>query len=828
MLTLVTVLIMLALGRLVGPVHPDVAAALLVLAAVCLAPAAWADLAPVEGEYRAAFPAAVAYSIATAVYLGGLGPVRRHGGRPDRRQCGRRWAAAVGRGAGGFGGGSRGAAGRPRGKAGAGMALRPEGRVMRRWALGALTVLGLLLALSAAPSDVRAVGSDPPTSLTIDKDGNFSFVIPASYTATGAAICRTTYSSWTLPPPASRNCHYLAAADLSLDSSANTYSGDWGSDWSATGRWHFYAFRTSSAYDYVTYYPAPRPFIYAVRDSGHLRYIIGGYTGETYSADIWKCNAEKTIPLSVSESGCSHKTGAATPGTIHTEALPGTWDASEEYYIYLRGGNSSAQYTWKSLIYNTDDYPSQRSCTQTLANYTTLTSLGGVAGQTVTASATLDGDPTTAPCQNWEGRPVDYYPVTVTGGGVYIRLRRAEGSPLDGRLVIWSSGDPFSLEQTYLYPGSNLSGGEAALAASLEAGTYVVGVLSQHLFTSDATAKGGGYTLTVERVQPRFQALTGQGPDASVTWSIPTGGAYLTLETSYKEASAAAWNTPQAVTTAGLSTQTQSITGLDGDTPYNARARFAHGAYATVDWVQLPITRFPAPFMNEDVESEETPGGRVRLTLNWAPGPAEVTGAGKEDKVTYEFRRQGNGEALVKKVANALQTNVVVDRENWRTLTFSVRAIYGDGTVTTVNYLGEEFEIPADERWYTSWSDPVSHRIGPAVLPVDEELPDLEPIAAVSDTIRGLQELVRIPEEDQRTETWALFLCLVLAVSFGGIAWVGTGATNGGVILGAVVFFSIWSGMGPLWFGVHPAPAFLPLVAAMMMGGVMAALRMRV
>ena len=34
--------------------------------------------------------------------------------------------------------------------------------------------------------------------------------------------------------------------------------------------------------------------------------------------------------------------------------------------------------------------------------------------------------------------------------------------------------------------------------------------------------------------------------------------------------------------------------------------------------------------------------------------------------------------------------------------------------------------------------------------------------------------------------------------------------------------------MGPLWFGVHPAPAFLPLVAAMMMGGVMLALRMRV
>ena len=196
--------------------------------------------------------------------------------------------------------------------------------------------------------------------------------------------------------------------------------------------------------------------------------------------------------------------------------------------------------------------------------------------------------------------------------------------------------------------------------------------------------------------------------------------------------------------------------------------------------------------------------------------------------MTYEFRRQGSGETMVKNVANALQTNVTVDRENWRTLTFSVRAIYGDGTATTVNYQGEEFSIPAAERWYTPWSVPVSHRIGPDVLPVDEELPDREPIAAVSDTIRGLQELVRVPEEDQRTETWALFLCLVMAVSFGGIAWVGTGATNGGVILGAVVFFSIWSGMGPLWFGVHPAPAFLPLVAAMMMGGVMAALRMRV
>ena len=156
-----------------------------------------------------------------------------------------------------------------------------------------------------------------------------------------------------------------------------------------------------------------------------------------------------------------------------------------------------------------------------------------------------------------------------------------------------------------------------------------------------------------------------------------------------------------------------------------------------------------------------------------------------------------------------------------------MRAIYGDGTVTTVNYLGEEFSIPAAERWYTPWSDPVSHRVGPDVLPVDEELPDLEPIAAVSDTIRGLLELVRIPEEEQRTETWALFLCLVLAVSFGGVAWVGTGATNGGVILGR----------GLLWHlerdGTamvrRPPRAGLPApVAAMMMGGVMLALRMRV
>ena len=707
---------------------------------------------------------------------------------------------------------------------------------MGRWALGALTLLGLLLVLLAALPDVQAhsVGSSPPTALTIDKDGNFSFDVPDTYTATGAAICRggLYHSGWTLPPASGRNCRYLAAADLTLDSSTNVYSGSWGSDWDATKWWHFFAFRTSSSYDHITYYPAPNVSIYAVRDSGDLRYRLTGYSAETYSAGIWKCTSAKTIPLSVGESGCSHKTGAATLSTIHTEALPGTWDSSAKYYVYLRGGSSRDSYTWKSIIYSTTDYPSQRSCTQTLANYTTLTSLGDVTGQTVTASATLDGDLETAPCQTWEGRPMDYYPITVTGGGVDIRLRRAEGSPLDGRLVIWSSGgDPFSLQQTRLYDGQTLPDGEAALAAALSAGTYVVGVSARHFFANNATAGGGGYTLTVERVQPRFQALTGQGPDAGITWGIPIGSPQLTVETSYKEATAETWTISGTTATGDWRSRssTQSISGLDWDTSYNARARFAQGAaYATLDWVQLPITRFPAPFMNEDVESEDAPGGRVRLTLNWAPGPAEVTGDDKEDKVAYEFRRQGNGETMVRNVANALQTNVVISRENWRTLTFSVRAIYGDGTVTTVNYLGEEFSIPAAERWYTSWSVPVSHRIGPDVLPVDDELPDREPIAAVSDTIRGLLELVRVPEEDQRTETWALFLCLVLAVSFGGVAWVGTGATNGGVILGAVVFFSIWSGMGPLWFGVHPAPAFLPLVAAMMMGGVMLALRMRV
>ena len=704
---------------------------------------------------------------------------------------------------------------------------------MRRITLAVCTVLGLALVLSAALPGVQAdsVGSIPPTDLTIDKDGNFSFDVPDTYTATGAAICPGPHhSGWSLPPASSWNCHYIAAADLTLDTGTNVYSGSWGSDWDAAKRWHFYGFRTSSSLDHIAYYPAPSVFIFAVLDSGDLRYRLTGYSEETYSADIWKCTAAKTIPLSVTETGCSHKTGAAAYNTVNEEDLPGTWNSSAKYYVYLRGGSSYDAYNWDSIIYSTTDYPSQRSCTQTLANYTTLTSLGDVTGQTVTAGATLDGDPETAPCQNWEGRPMDYYPVTVTGGGADIRLRRAEGSLLAGRLVIWSSdGDPFSLTQTRLYAGQSLPDGEAALAASLSAGTYVVGAGSRNYFTSGITARG--YTLTVERIQPRFQALTGQGPDASITWGIPIGSPDLTLETSYKGAAAETWPSSGTAATGSYSARsyTQSISSLNWDTAYNARARFAHGAaYATVDWVQLPITRFPAPFMNEDVESEETSGGRVRLTLNWAPGPAEVTGDDKEDKVTYEFRRQGNGETMVKDVANALQTNVTVDRQEWRTLNFSVRAIYGDGTVTTVNYLGEEFSIPAAERWYTPWSVPVSHRIGPDVLPVDEELPDLEPIAAVSDTIRGLLELVRVPEEEQRTETWALFLCLVLAVSFGGIAWVGTGATNGGVILGAVVFFSIWSGMGPLWFGVHPAPAYLPLVAAMMMGGVMAALRMRV
>ena len=704
---------------------------------------------------------------------------------------------------------------------------------MRPRVMAAYAVVGLLLVLLAAPSHVQShsQGSNAPSDLTFDKDGNFSFDVTSNVTAAGAAICpEPHHSGWTLPPSSSWNCHYLAAADLTLDTGTNTYSGDWGSDWDANQRWFFYAFRLASVLNHLTYFPAPGVSIHAVRDSGDLRYELTGYSPETYSADIWKCTAEKTIPLSVSETGCSHKTGATTLSTIHTEDLPGTWDDSEEYYIYLRGGGSYDVYNWASIIYNTDDYPAQRSCTQTLANYTTLTSLGDVAGQTVTAGATLDGDPTTAPCQDWEGRPVDYYPVTVTGGGADIRLRRAEGSTLDGRLLIWSGGlDPFSATQTRLYAGQTLPDGEAALTASLEAGTYVVGVSSWHYFTSATTAKGGGYTLTVERVQPRFHSLTGQGPDAGITWSFARGSPQLNLETSYKEASAETWSAPQTVVTNSGSTSAQTISGLAWDTLYNARARFAHGAgYATLDWVQLPITRFPAPYMNEDIESEEASGSRIRLTLNWAPGPAEVTGANQEDKVTYEFRRQGNGETVVKNVANALQTNVVVDRQEWRTLTFSVRAIYGDGTSTAVNYQGENFTIPTGERWYTSWSDPVSHRIGPDVLPVDDELPDLEPIAAVSDTIRGLLELVRVPEEEQRTETWALFLCLVLAVSFGGLAWAGTGATNAGVILGAVVFFSIWSGMGPLWFGVHPAPAFLPLVAAMMMGGVMAALRMRV
>ena len=500
---------------------------------------------------------------------------------------------------------------------------------MRRFLLTVGTVLGLALAVSPALPDVQAhsVGLNPPTDLTIDKDGNFSFDVPDTYTATGAALCRVGFyhSGWTLPPPASWNCHYIAAADLTLDTSTNVYSGSWGSDWDATRRWHFYAFRTSSSYDHITYYPAPTVTIYAVLDSGDLRYQLTGYSGETYSAGIWKCTAEKTIPLSVSETGCSHKTGAATVGLVNVEDLPGTWDAAAEYYIYLRGGSSRDSYTWKSIIYSTTDYPSQRSCTSTLANYTTLTSLGGVTGQTVTAGATLDGDPATAPCQNWEGRPMDYYPITVTGGGADIRLRRAEGSPLDGRLVIWSSGaDPFSLQQTRLYAGQYLLYGEAALAASLEAGTYVVGVGARYFFANNATAGGGGYTLTVERIQPRFQALTGQGPDANITWSITLGSPHLTVETSYKEASTETWTISGTASTGNWRTRssTQSITGLDWDTAYNARARFAHGAaYATLDWVQLPITRFPAPFMNEDVESEEVPGGRVRLTITGPPAP---------------------------------------------------------------------------------------------------------------------------------------------------------------------------------------------------------------
>ena len=186
----------------------------------------------------------------------------------------------LGRGVGGAGGGPRGVAGRPRGEAGPGMALRPEGRVMRPTILAACAVMGMLLVLLADLPDVQAhsVGTNPPTALTIDKDGNFSFDVPDTYTATGAAICPG------LPPPLRLDFAARFVVELPLHSGREPDLGHQHQRLLRKlgvrlGRHQTVALSTPFGHPLpLIILPTTPPRVslfYAVLDSGDLRYYLG-------------------------------------------------------------------------------------------------------------------------------------------------------------------------------------------------------------------------------------------------------------------------------------------------------------------------------------------------------------------------------------------------------------------------------------------------------------------------------------------------------------------------------------------------------------------------
>ena len=533
-----------------------------------------------------------------------------------------------------------------------------------------------------------------------------------------------------------------------------------------------------------------------------------------------------------------------------TSALSPTWlapgvSSSTDVTLTLTVNDGRASVTATATV-TVDPLP---ECTAVLLPAVDLGALGSAAGSVLPSAAgyagSLNGDVTTAICTDG-GYATQYFGFTLAeGGGVRLTAEsngHAVGHLTPEVLLLPAIGD------TPTFANGEADDNLGQLSMVLDAGSYIAQVRATEGIITGSDAGGGDYRFTARRIHPVQKALSFTGDQLKVIYGVSTSAPNMTLVVEYKKAAASSWATagPDAeYSNADGSSLVEVVqTGLMTNTGYDLRARYKYASsdvqYTLSSGSTTSNSRLAAPTRpnlgTPEYNAEGDPFS-VLIVASWnypqliledGSGSADwgfevdwgefVTFGGQSHQTSNQFTEDDVGKRLTVRVRAKIDCVDDDDKIDEPCALF-VRGL------TSFSDDDDRIPIAEGDVFYSAWSDNNVFVLTDAHDEIPTMIEDLDPeaFAPIVDAIDGVLAGMGVSRQSRRPETWAFFLCGIMAVGGGLGLFYATGGTKNFfwcACAGCFVFFMIWTFAGPSLFGVPPVFAYSTVMLPLFLGAV--------
>ena len=479
----------------------------------------------------------------------------------------------------------------------------------------------------------------------------------------------------------------------------------------------------------------------------------------------------------------------------------------------------------------TAGYNYELDCTPALSPSVSLGTLANNSGASVFSRGSLPSDRDDLPCTDADGRASKYFTFVIASGeagavwiGTYQGL-----STMRTDLLLRSGSDAYT--GTVLFQDKRAL--HSAVAAGLvSAGTYTLQLRSTVSVTESPTsARGGSYTVQLRRLSPSPGAINGFGNSILTTWDVGAlvsnnslNTVSLPVKIDYKDTSDTGWTskTTSVSPANGQRSLTTNITGITTGNTYQVRAAYTNSTtYVETDPFRVfgHVRLSPAPSgvqATSNMANEAT--GQHEVRVEWETTDFTVD---SDTRWGYWLRlNEGVPFANPSGYEHSQQHYFLYSEPGL--LNVEVRNQFRCTRSTgncDITYHGTDYEVPALGEWLTTWSAPATVRIpGPAEA-AGEGLTPEEPHAAVVQVISAAMDAAGVDSSAGASRSLAVLLCLALAFAVAFAVVKRFGMNLAPVVVATLVWYAVFAGLGPEFFGVPPALVIILIVVPLALGG---------
>ena len=530
-----------------------------------------------------------------------------------------------------------------------------------------------------------------------------------------------------------------------------------------------------------------------------------------------------TVISTQQTSGYSYTfTGLQTFTTYTVIVTPGSYDEGD----YTWGESASATVTTSGYNYEFD-------CTPARSPSVSLGTLANTSGASLSSSGSFPSDLADLPCADADGRASKYFTFVIAAGEAgAVKISAPVGaSTMRSELLLRSGSDTYT--GTVLFQDKRTTVANALAAGLVSAGTYTLQLRSTVSVTgSPASARVGSYSVQLTRLSPSPGAISGLGSAILTSWDVGVAVSNnslntiaLTVKIDYKDTSDTGWTskTTSVSPANGRRSLTSNITGITTGNTYQVRAAYTNSTtYVETDSFRVfgHVRLSPAPSgvqATANMVNEAT--GQYEVRVEW-----ETTDFSVDSSTTWGYWLRLN-----EGVPFANPSGYEHSQEHYflysepGILSIEVRNQFRC-TLSTGNcditYRGADYEVPALGEWVTVWSAPATLRIaGVDDVAAGEELTRKNPDQAVVQVISVVMDAAGVDSSAGATRSLAVLLCLALAFAVAFAVVKRFGMNLAPVVLATLVWYAVFAGLGPEFFGVPPALVITLIVVPLALGG---------